>query len=67
MKGNGEYRLLGIKERSYKAVMYSTGNTVNSLIITLYGVYSIKTLKYVAHLELTEVYTSIFNITFNGT
>ena len=67
MKGNQEYKLLGLKERSYKDVMYSTGNTVNILIITLYGVYSIKTLNYVAHLKLTEVYTSIFKIPFNGT
>ena len=67
MEGNQEYKLLGLKERSSKDVVYRTGNTVNILIITLYVVYSIKTLNYVVHLELTEVYTSIFKIPFNGT
>ena len=52
MEGNQEYKLLGLKERSSKDVVYRTGNTVNILIITLYGVYSIKTLNYVVHLEL---------------
>ena len=37
MKGNQENKLLGIKERSYKDVMDSTGNTVSILTITLYG------------------------------
>ena len=36
-KGIKKYKLPVIKQVSHRDVMYSTGNTVNNIVITLYG------------------------------